>query len=66
MERNFRKNFGCCKDTQRLLETVLNLRNQSLFHWLKEMGLTIEEDKLTGPVIGNLSQLLLEPLTWLD
>jgi 3-hydroxyacyl-CoA dehydrogenase len=36
------------------LETVLDLRNQSLFHLVKEMGLTIEEvDKLTGPVIGR-------------
>jgi 3-hydroxyacyl-CoA dehydrogenase len=32
---------------------------QSLFHLVKEMGLTIEEvDKLTGPVIGRQSQLL--------
>jgi 3-hydroxyacyl-CoA dehydrogenase len=33
---------------------------QSLFHLVKEMGLTIEEvDKLTGPVMDDQSRLLL-------
>jgi 3-hydroxyacyl-CoA dehydrogenase len=37
------------------LEIVLEFFGiQSLFHLVKEMGLTIEEvDKLTGPVIGR-------------
>jgi 3-hydroxyacyl-CoA dehydrogenase len=36
---------------------------QSLFHLVKEMGLTIEEvDKLTGPVIGRPKSATLEQL----
>jgi 3-hydroxyacyl-CoA dehydrogenase len=63
----FRKDFVVAKRYQRLLETVLDIRNQSLFHLVKEMGLTIEEvDKLTGPVIGRPKSATLEPLTWLD
>jgi 3-hydroxyacyl-CoA dehydrogenase len=43
------------KDTPASLEIVLEFFGiQSLFHLVKEMGLTIEEvDKLTGPVIGR-------------
>jgi 3-hydroxyacyl-CoA dehydrogenase len=41
------------------LEIVLEFFGiQSLFHLVKEMGLTEEVDKLTGPVIGRPSQLL--------
>jgi 3-hydroxyacyl-CoA dehydrogenase len=35
---------------------------QSLFHLVKEMGLTEEVDKLTGPVIGRPKSATLEQL----
>jgi 3-hydroxyacyl-CoA dehydrogenase len=42
------------KDTPAFIGTVLVFGIQSLFHLVKELGLTIEEvDKLTGPVIGR-------------
>jgi 3-hydroxyacyl-CoA dehydrogenase len=44
------------------LETCWNFGIQSLFHLVKEMGSIEEVDKLTGPVIGRPSQLLLEQL----
>jgi 3-hydroxyacyl-CoA dehydrogenase len=46
------------------LEIVLEFFGiQSLFHLVKEMGLTIEEvDKLTGPVIGRPKSATLEQL----
>jgi hypothetical protein len=66
MERNFRKTW-LLKILQLYWKPYWNLRNQSLFHLVKEMGLTIEEvDKLTGPVIGRPKSATLEQLMWLD
>jgi 3-hydroxyacyl-CoA dehydrogenase len=50
----FRKT-AVAKDTPAFIGNRIGIFGiQSLFHLVKEMGLTIEEvDKLTGPVIGR-------------
>jgi 3-hydroxyacyl-CoA dehydrogenase len=57
----FRKTAVVAKDTPAFIGNRVG-GIQSLFHLVKEMGLTIEVDKLTGPVIGRPKSATLEQL----
>jgi 3-hydroxyacyl-CoA dehydrogenase len=52
---NLGKTSVVAKDTPAFIGNRIGIYGiQSLFHLVKELGLTIEEvDKLTGPVIGR-------------
>jgi 3-hydroxyacyl-CoA dehydrogenase len=59
----FGKTAVVAKDTPAFIGNRGIFGIQSLFHLVKEMGLTIEEvDKLTGPVIGRPKSATLEQL----
>jgi 3-hydroxyacyl-CoA dehydrogenase len=63
-ERNLGKTAVVAKDTPAFIGNRVGIFGiQSLFHLVKEMGLTIEEvDKLTDRLSDDQSQLLLEQL----
>jgi 3-hydroxyacyl-CoA dehydrogenase len=52
-EKFLGKTAVVAKDTPAFIGNRIGIFIQSLFHLVKEMGLTIEVDKLTGPVIGR-------------